>query len=148
MLPLFGALPLEQQREAVVLTRRARRIILSTTIADPLTIEGVRAVVDWLRRASVYEPATGMAAAHGEPAPLPPLRAGRAGRLAPGTAYRLWSEGESYRSKSHAAGDCAADLAPLSQLAACGHADADAVGALPWPTPPPAPALQRRTSCS
>ena len=150
VLPLFGALPLEQQREAVSADASgARRIILSTTIAESsLTIEGVRAVVDCgLRRASVYEPATGMAGLRTVPisAAAATQRAGRAGRLAPGTAYRLWSEGESRTLKELTQpAIAAADLAPLSlQLAACGHADADAVGALPWLTPPPAPALQR-----
>ena len=76
VLPLFGALPLEQQREAVSADASgARRIILSTTIAESsLTIEGVRAVVDWAapRRTA----ATGMAGcARCQSAPPPPRSA-------------------------------------------------------------------------
>ena len=81
-----------------------------------------------LRRASAYDPAVGMAALVTRPisiaAPLstPPIprclppqvtrpisiaaadqRAGRAGRVAPGTAYRLWSEDEHRRLEPQAA---------------------------------------------
>ena len=142
VLPLFGALPLEQQREAVSADASgARRIKLSTTIAESsLTIEGVRAVVDGgLRRASVYEPATGGGAARANqrrcrhPAP--------AGRSAPGTAYWLWSEESRTPGSSRSR---RLRRRPRASLAAAhaAAADADAVGALPWPTPP-APALQR-----
>jgi ATP-dependent helicase HrpB len=67
-------------------------------------------------------------------------RRGRAGRLEPGVCYRLWTE-EAQRGLLPFTPPeiLEADLAPLAlELAAWGVGEA---GALPWLTPPPAPAL-------
>ena len=97
-----------------------------------------------LRRASVYEPATGMAGLR--TVPISRCRHQRAGMRrppAPGTAYRL-HEGESRTLKELTQPAIAAADPGLSRCSSPrGHADADAVGALPWLTPPPAPVLQR-----
>lgn len=148
---LYGALPFEQQQAAISAEPDGRRrVVLSTTLAESsLTIEGVRAVVDaGLRRASVYDSAVGMAALVTRPvsAAAAAQRAGRAGRLAPGTAYRLWSEPEQARLAPQQPPEIAtSDLAPLVlQLAKWGGDVADAqIAALPWVTPPPQAGLAR-----
>ncbi len=97
VLPLHGSLPVEEQDRALRPSDR-RKIILSTNVAETsLTIEGVTTVIDsGLARTVRYDGARGMdrwetirisrAAAD--------QRAGRAGRTAPGTCIRLWSERE------------------------------------------------------
>ena len=97
VLKLHGDLPPAVQDEALRPGRDGeRRIVLATTIAETsLTVPGVRTVIDGgSRRAPALDPSTG----------LPRLRtvrvsragadqrAGRAGRVAPGTCYRLWTE--------------------------------------------------------
>ncbi len=94
---LFGELDAAAQDRAVRPGPR-RKVILATNIAESaLTIEGVTTVVDggW-QKLDRFDPALGIdrlelvrisqrSAAQ---------RAGRAGRLGPGRAYRLWSEKE------------------------------------------------------
>jgi ATP-dependent helicase HrpB len=92
--PLYGDLPFEEQERAILPSAK-RKIVLATNIAETsLTIEGVKVVIDsGLTRRLQHDPATGMnrlvtvavsrAAAE--------QRKGRAGRLAPGVCYRLYS---------------------------------------------------------
>jgi ATP-dependent helicase HrpB len=145
ILPLYGELRAEQQDAALrAAASGERKIVLATSIAETsLTIEGVRIVVDaGLRRHSAFDPATGMsrlvtgkvsqAAAD--------QRRGRAGRLAPGVCYRLWSEGAQTSLAPFTPPEISsADLAPLAlELACWGAADA---GRLRWLDPPPAASL-------
>jgi ATP-dependent helicase HrpB len=145
ILPLYGELRAEQQDAALrAAPGGERKIVLATSIAETsLTIEGVRIVIDaGLRRYSAFDPATGMsrlvtgkvsqAAAD--------QRRGRAGRLAPGVCYRLWSEGAQASLAPFTPPEItSADLAPLAlELACWGAADA---GRLRWLDPPPAAPL-------
>ena len=92
---LYGDLPFAAQEQAILPAKR-RKVVLATNIAETsLTIEGVRVVVDTgFSRQLRFDPATGLnrleslriSAASAE------QRAGRAGRVAPGVCYRLWSE--------------------------------------------------------
>lgn len=94
-LPLYGALPPEAQDRALGSSAR-RRVVLATNVAETsVTVPGIRAVVDaGLVRRPRLDPSTGLdrletvriSAASAD------QRAGRAGRTAPGRAYRLWSE--------------------------------------------------------
>jgi ATP-dependent helicase HrpB len=95
--PLHGTLSQEQQDAAIAPSPPGRRkVVLSTSIAETsLTIEGIRVVVDsGLMRVPRFSPRSGMTrletvrvtAASSE------QRRGRAGRVAPGVCYRLWSE--------------------------------------------------------
>ena len=99
LLPLAGALSLEEQDAALAPSRPGRRrIVFSTDIAESsLTVDGVRVVIDsGIASAPRFDPRTGMtrlttvnisqASAH--------QRAGRSGRLGNGTAYRLWPQAE------------------------------------------------------
>ena len=98
--PLYSSLPPAAQ-EAAISPGPRPKIIVATNVAETsLTIEGVRTVIDsGLARISAYEPRRAIntllirkisrAAAE--------QRAGRAGRTAPGRAFRLWSEADHAR---------------------------------------------------
>ncbi len=149
VLPLFGDLSAAEQDAALTPAAKGqRKIVLATSIAETsLTIEGVRVVIDaGLRRYQEFDPSSGMsrlvtgkvsqAAAD--------QRRGRAGRLASGVCYRLWSEGTQASLVPHAAAEILqADLAPLAlELANWGATDASS---LRWlDPPPPAPLAQAR----
>ncbi len=149
VLPLYGELAAGDQDAALAPAPPGRRkVVLATAIAETsLTIEGVRIVVDsGLRRYPEFDPATGMSRletgrvsqANAE------QRRGRAGRLAPGVCYRLWSEGTQASLVPHAPAEILqADLAPLAlELACWGASDA---ASLHWlDPPPPAPLAQAR----
>lgn len=147
VLPLYGLLsPAEQQRAITPDGTGRRRVVLATPIAETsLTIEGVRIVVDsGLCRTLVYEPRTGLSrlATTRISRDMATQRAGRAGRLGPGTCYRLWTLATEQRmAETRTPEILTADLASLClDLAAWGSADA---AALPWVTPPPAAAAAR-----
>lgn len=146
VLPLYGTLSAAEQSRALQPSPQGqRRVILSTSIAETsLTIEGVRTVVDsGQRRFQAYDPATGLSGlrtgrvtrAEAE------QRAGRAGRVAPGTAYRLWTERtQALLAESRPPEILSADLAPLRlELAAWGVTERTA---LDWLDAPPAPAWE------
>lgn len=92
---LYGDLPFAAQERAILPGDR-RKVVLATNIAETsLTIEGVRVVVDsGFSRQLRYDPSTGLnrldtmriSAASAK------QRAGRAGRVAAGVCYRLWTE--------------------------------------------------------
>ena len=96
---LHGSLPAGQQDAALAADPHGRRrIVLATDLAESsLTVEGVTAVVDagWSREPR-FDAATGMTGLVTVPASRAAAaqRAGRAGRLAPGHAVRLWPERE------------------------------------------------------
>ena len=139
--PLYGALPFAEQRAAIAPPRQGRKLVLATSIAETsLTIEGITAVVDaGLARRARFDPGSGMSRLVTERASRAEAaqRAGRAGRLSPGTAYRLWTKGEEGALPAHPPAEIeAADLTGLAlELAQWGS------DALPFLTPPPAPAL-------
>ncbi|HKZ73308.1 MAG TPA: ATP-dependent helicase HrpB, partial [Steroidobacteraceae bacterium] len=145
ILPLFGDLPPAEQDAALAVGGGgARRIVLATNIAETsLTIEGIRIVVDsGLVRRSKLDAATGMSRLETQRISRASAdqRSGRAGRLAPGVCYRLWSEGAHASLAPFTAPEIAeADLAPLAlELASWGSRDA---AALRWLDAPPAPLL-------
>lgn len=145
--PLYGEMSAAAQ-DAVLEPAAAgsRKLVLATNIAETsLTIPGVTAVVDaGLARRARFDPASGMSrlelvrisrAASEQ-------RAGRAGRVAPGICYRLWSEGAHASLAPETTPEILeADLAPLAlELARWGAHDATR---LRWLDTPPAPALQQ-----
>ena len=145
LFPLYGDLPWEAQDRALQPSTR-RKVVLATPIAETsLTIEGVRVVVDsGYARAPQFDPRSGLtrltttriARASSE------QRAGRAGRLAPGVCYRLWSETTQRGLIPQAIPEIrSADLAPLAlELAAWGARDASS---LSWLDPPPEAAFNQ-----
>ncbi|MBM9594344.1 ATP-dependent helicase HrpB [Roseitranquillus sediminis] len=142
--PLYGALPPAVQRAAIRPDREARKVVLATSIAETsLTIEDVRVVVDCgLARRQRHDAASGMARLVTERVTLAEAdqRRGRAGRVAPGTCYRLWTRGEEGALARFPPPEIAvADLArPALDLALWGARDGTALALL---TQPPAAAL-------
>ena len=145
--PLHGGLPLAQQRAAIAAPPAGvRKVVLATNLAETsLTIEGIQAVVDCgLERVARFDPATSttrlstrrISRASAE------QRAGRAGRLGPGVALRLWPEEQQGRLVAQREPEILhSDLAPLAlQLLAWGVADP---GELAWLDPPPRALFQQ-----
>ncbi len=141
--PLYGALPFSEQRDAIR-PGRARKLVLATAIAETsLTIEDVRIVVDGgLSRRARFDPGSGMTRLVTERVSRAEAeqRAGRAGRVAPGAAWKLWTRGEDGALPAQAPPEIAvADLSGLAlDLALWGDPEGRA---LPFLTPPPEGAL-------
>jgi len=141
--PLFGAMEFAAQRAAIAPCAQGRKVVLATSIAETsLTIEDIRVVVDAGRaRRLRFDPASGMARLVTERVSRAEAeqRRGRAGRVAEGTCYRLWTKGEEGALPAFAPPEMAvADLAALAlELAVWGTDGAD----LAFLTPPPGPAL-------
>lgn len=99
LLALHGELPVEQQSRVLQPSQDGRRrVVLATNVAESsVTLPGVRVVIDsGLAREPRYDPNSGfsrldvvnIAQASAD------QRAGRAGRVADGWAYRLWPESQ------------------------------------------------------
>lgn len=148
--PLYGLLSPEAQRQALApAAAGGRKVVLATPIAETsLTIEGVRIVVDsGLYRTLVFDPQSGLS--HLETArismDMARQRSGRAGRVAAGVCYRLWTKATELRMDECRRPEIMdADLAPtVLDIAAWGEANA---ARLPWLTPPPAGHLAQARS--
>ena len=137
---LFGDMSQADQDRALRPDGSTRRVILSTAIAETsLTIEGVRVVVDGGQmRVPRYDPVTGMTRLVTVPVSRASAdqRRGRAGRLGPGTCFRLWSAAEDRALAAQSAPEITeADLTALVlDLAAWGVRD---VHTLRWLDAPP-----------
>ena len=140
---LYGDLPAkEQDRILMPESGRARRVILSTDLAESsLTIEGIACVVDsGLARKPQFDPNSGMTRLQRQAISQASAeqRAGRAGRLGPGRCYRAWTESRHARLLAASPPEIASsDLAGLvMELALWGVSDP---AALSWvDAPPPA----------
>ena len=139
--PLYGMLPFEEQRRAIAPSAPGeRKVVLATPIAETsLTIEGVRVVVDsGLHRKMQFDPQTGLSRLVTMPVSMDMAvqRTGRAGRVAPGVCYRLWTLATEERMAPDRIPEILeADLAPLLLDIAAWGGSADE---LEWITPPPA----------
>jgi ATP-dependent helicase HrpB len=141
---LFGALSREEQDRAIRPSSPGqRKIVLATSIAETsLTIEGVRVVVDaGLMRVPRFDPGSGMTRLETVRVTRDSAdqRRGRAGRLAPGVCYRLWTEAEDRGLVPTRSPEILeADLAPLAlELAVWGATPLE----LSWLNPPPETAM-------
>ena len=139
--PLYGNLSPEDQRRAIAPSAPGeRKIVIATPIAETsITIEGVRVVIDaGLCRQVVFDARTGLS--HLETVrismDMATQRMGRAGRVAEGVCYRLWTKASEHLLAEQRKPEIEeADLAPmLLDTAAFGESDAEA---LPWLTMPP-----------
>jgi ATP-dependent helicase HrpB len=142
--PLYGALPAGDQDAALVPGLPGRRkVVLATDIAETsLTVEGVSIVVDGgLARRPVFDATTGLTRLETVAASRASAdqRAGRAGRLGPGVAVRLWSKVEHAARRRFTDPEIRqADLAGLALELAVWGTDVDD---LPFLDPPPPRAL-------
>ncbi|CUH78116.1 ATP-dependent helicase HrpB [Tropicibacter naphthalenivorans] len=137
--PLFGAMDLFAQRAAIRPETDGRKLVLATSIAETsLTIEDIRVVVDGgLARRARFDPGSGMSRLVTERVTRAEAtqRAGRAGRIAPGTAYKLWTKGEEGALSPFPPSEIeAADLSSMALELALWGATPDQ---LPFLTPPP-----------
>ena len=116
-----------------------RKIVIATAIAETsITIPGIRVVIDaGLMRVPRFSLKSGMTRLETIPVSKASAdqRRGRAGRTAPGTCYRLWSEFDQKMLKAFSLPEIhCVDLAPMVlELAAWGVTDP---GILSWLDPP------------
>ncbi len=136
ILPLYGSLPFAEQKRALGPTDR-RKLVLATSIAETsLTIPDISVVTDsGYTRRSRFDPGSGMSRLITERVARAEAeqRRGRAGRVADGICYRLWTKGEEGALASFPPPEIeTADLAGLAlELAEWG------AGELSFLTPPP-----------
>ena len=143
--PLYGLLSNDEQARAIAPSAPGeRKVVLATPIAETsLTIEGVRVVVDsGLCRKMVFDARSGLSRLETVriSMDMATQRTGRAGRVAPGVCYRLWSKATEARMEAVRKPEILdADLTSLVLDAAIwGERE---VERLPWLTPPPKSAL-------
>ena len=139
--PLYGNLSPENQRRAIAPSAPGeRKIVIATPIAETsITIEGVRVVIDsGLCRQVVFDARTGLS--HLQTVrismDMATQRMGRAGRVAEGVCYRLWTKASEHLMAEQRKPEIEeADLAPMVlDTATFGESDAET---LPWLTMPP-----------
>ena len=144
IIALHGELALADQHAALAAAAPGtRRVVLATNVAESsLTLPGVRSVVDLgLAREPRFDPNSGftrldvvaISQASAD------QRAGRAGRLGPGSAYRLWPQSKRLENERRAE-IAQVELSQLAlELAAWGS------DTLPWlDVPPSGPLAQAR----
>ncbi|WP_329742272.1 ATP-dependent helicase HrpB [Dyella sp. A6] len=141
---LHGELSLAEQQHALAPAEPGcRRVVLATNVAESsITLPGIRAVVDaGLAREPRFDPSSGFTRLETVTISQASAdqRAGRAGRVAEGTAYRLWPQSRRL-DVSRTPEIVQAELSGLAlELAAWGITASG--GDLPWLDPPPAGAL-------
>ncbi len=117
--PLYGALPLSEQRKAILPAPTGqRKVVLATNIAETsLTIEGIRLVVDSAQeRVARFDPRTGLTQLVTQRISQASMtqRAGRAGRLSPGICLHLLSGEQAQRAAAQSEPEIAqSDLSGL-----------------------------------
>src|SRR5216110_134112 len=94
-IPLHGELPPEDQDRAFAASE-VRKVVVATNVAETsVTIDGIRHVVDsGVARVARYDAERGISTLFIEEISRASAeqRKGRAGRTAPGTCYRLWTQ--------------------------------------------------------
>jgi ATP-dependent helicase HrpB len=150
VLALHGELSLAEQQAALApaetdtRSARIRRVVLATNVAESsITLPGIRAVIDaGLAREPRFDPNSGFTRLETVAISQASAdqRAGRAGRVAAGTAYRLWPQSKRLEpARTPEIGQV--ELSSLAlELAAWGVTQSSTDG-LRWLDPPPAGAL-------
>jgi ATP-dependent helicase HrpB len=140
LVPLHGELSLAEQHAALApASPGTRRIVLATNVAESsVTLPGIRAVIDLgLAREPRFDPNSGFTRLEtvNISQASADQRAGRAGRVAAGVAYRLWPQSQRLE-PSRRAEITQVELSALAlDLAAWGSSD------LRWLDAPPSGAL-------
>jgi ATP-dependent helicase HrpB len=139
--PLYGMLSSGQQQRAILPSKTGKRkVVLATTIAETsLTIQGITIVVDsGFVRVSKFDPNSGLFRLETIQVDKDSAtqRTGRAGRLSPGTCYRIWTKATHAQLTEHRTPEILeADLADLVlDMAQWGVSD---INKLTWLNPPP-----------
>lgn len=144
--PLYGALTLSEQRQAIVPAPQGKRkVVLATNIAETsLTIEGIRLVVDCAQeRVARYDARTGLTRLITQRISQASMtqRAGRAGRLEPGICLHLLAKEQAERAAAQGEAEILqSDLSGLlMELLQWGCTDPEQLN---WLDTPPAVNLQ------
>jgi len=142
---LHGSLPPEAQERAILPGSRPKIIVATNVAETSLTIEGVRTVIDsGLARIAVFDVRRGINTLHIRriSRAAAEQRAGRAGRTAPGRAFRLWRQADHAKRDAFETPEVhRIDLADaVLSLKAAGVGD---VAGFRWLTPPGEDALAR-----
>ncbi len=144
IVPLHGELSLAEQQAALASAEaNTRRIVLATNVAESsITLPGIRAVIDsGLAREPRFDPNSGFTRLETVAISQASAdqRAGRAGRVAAGVAYRLWPQSR----RLEPARGAEINHAELSGLALelAGWGITAGSDGLSWLDPPPAGAL-------
>lgn len=151
--PLYGQLSDKEQQLAIQpadinYDKHHRKIVLATNIAESsLTIEGIRIVIDsGLEKQLTYNSRSAMNSLMTKKISQASAtqRAGRAGRMESGVAYRLWSEQQQNSLEAHSPAEISRiELSDLVLNVAQWGADIDE---LEWLTTPPKRAVQQSQS--
>lgn len=142
---LYGNLPFNQQQSAIVPNKNGqRKVVLSTNIAETsLTIEGITTVVDaGFQRIAKFDSKSGLTKLETVriSIDIADQRAGRAGRLQPGTCYRMWTQATHLKlSENRTPEIMEADLSSL--VLEMAHWGVNDIEKLSWVTMPPRKAL-------
>jgi ATP-dependent helicase HrpB len=145
--PLYGDLNFKKQQEAILPHPDGKRkVVLATSIAETsLTIEGVTIVVDsGYSRVPRFDPRSGFTRLETIRVTKDSAdqRAGRAGRLGPGTCYRLWNANVHANLLSNKSPEILdADLAPL--MLELSNWGVENISDLTWITPPTSGAVNQ-----
>ncbi|OOG40401.1 ATP-dependent helicase HrpB [Rhodanobacter sp. C05] len=142
---LHGELSLAEQQAALnPAAPDTRRIVLATNVAESsITLPGIRTVIDaGLAREPRFDPNSGFTRLETVTISQASAdqRAGRAGRVASGTAYRLWPQSKRLE-PARTAEIVQAELSALALELAAWGITASSSADLPWLDPPPAGAL-------
>lgn len=144
---LYGRLPQVKQYAAIYPNKYGKRkVVIATSIAETsLTIEGVKVVVDCgFTRVARFDTRSGLSGLRTVQITndAADQRAGRAGRIEPGTCYRLWSKATQSKLIPHRIPEIMeADLTPLLlNLANWGIQD---IHELTWIDLPPSHAIKQ-----
>ncbi|MES1154725.1 MAG: helicase-related protein, partial [Rhodanobacter sp.] len=145
VLALHGELSLAEQQAALAPAEPGlRRIVLATNVAESsVTLPGIRAVVDaGLAREPRFDPNSGLTRLQTVSISQASAdqRAGRAGRVAAGTAYRLWPQSRRLE-PARGAEINQAELSGLALELAGWGVSANGGDTLRWLDPPPSGAL-------
>ena len=145
IVPLHGELSLAEQQAALAPAEPGtRRLVLATNVAESsVTLPGIRAVIDaGLAREPRFDPNSGFSRLETVSISQASAdqRAGRAGRVAEGAAYRLWPQ--SRRLEAARTPEIAqAELSGLALELAAWGVTAGTDDTLRWLDPPPSGAL-------
>ncbi|WP_168171483.1 ATP-dependent helicase HrpB [Lacimicrobium sp. SS2-24] len=137
---LYGELGKEAQMAAVgPLKKGERKLVLATNIAETsLTIEGIHIVIDsGLEKVARFDLNQGIQHLRTQRISQASAtqRAGRAGRVGPGTCYRLWPQDEQSRLAEQSPPQILiADMAPMLLEAAAWGADITTLSLLDYPS--------------
>jgi ATP-dependent helicase HrpB len=144
---LHGSMPLEAQQATLRAPERELTVILATNVAETsLTVPGVTAVIDaGLHRVAAYDAERDLNTLYLQVIARANAvqRSGRAGRVAPGIAIRLWDTLRESVMADHLEPEIR--RVELSEPALAWHALRSEGGEarLQWPTPPEAPRWNR-----